>query len=211
MSKIPAVTLVTAIASFLGGGFAGSVFTWYMNRPDVTILTYNIATTPFGSSEAVSVVPNLRIQIGNENINSLYTHTIDLSVPKGPFVEQTDFAIIFPTGTRVFGTQTVAPTSVQGINCSTISDGLKCHIGPLTAQTNKAFRVIVANDHAEPPRVELAAKNLELLSNQEYLNKGRMPLWLQIIGLGCSGLLGFFLPELVRRLSKRKAIGASVP
>jgi hypothetical protein len=202
--KIPAATILTVIAAFLGGGLAGSVFTWYMNRPDATVVTYSIATTPFGSSEAASVVPNLKIQLGNENITSLFTHTIDFNVPKGPFIDQVDFAVTFPAGARVFGTRAVSPTSVQSIACTPIIDGLKCRIGPLSANATKPFRVIVANDRGEPPGVELTAKNVELLSSTEYLNKGKLSWWVLVpcFVLGMVG--GELLWRMLHKPSGRK-------
>jgi len=182
-TRSPAATILTAVVAFLSGGFAGAVFTWYVNRPDVTVVTYNVSTTALGSSEAASVVPNLKIQLGSENITSLYTHTIDLIVPKGPFVDQADFAVTLPAGTHIYGTRTVSPNSVQGITCTPITDGLKCRIGPLSANMAKPFRVIVASDRGEQPGVELTAKNLELLSNREYLDRGKSPWWNWLIAL----------------------------
>ena len=73
-NAIPLSTVVSSIASFLGGGFMGAVFSWYMNHPEPTVLTYDINTTVLASPAATRLIPELKVQIKNDTINSLYAH-----------------------------------------------------------------------------------------------------------------------------------------
>ncbi|HEX9254039.1 MAG TPA: hypothetical protein VF938_00790 [Candidatus Angelobacter sp.] len=172
-SKIPAATIFTAVAAFLSGGLAGSVFTWYVNRPQPTIVTYAISTSSLGTSEVSSLVPELKLQIGNEAVSSLYTHTVDLAVARGPFVEQTAFAITFPDRIRVFGVRFMAPTSVQSIGCDAIPNGFRCTAGPLSSKVDKPFRVTIATGEQGAPTIQAAAKNVDFIGAGEYIKQNQ--------------------------------------
>jgi hypothetical protein len=177
-NKIPAATVLTVIAAFLGGGFAGSVFTWYVNRPQATVVTYTVSTTSLGTSEVSSVVPNLKLQIGTENVESIYTHTVELAAVKGPFVDQAEFALTLPSDVRVFGMRTDVPTTLHTITCIQTSGATKCKLGPLSSKVAKPFKVVLATNSRDQPNVELAAKNTDLVTGAEYLRQTQGPLFL---------------------------------
>jgi len=52
--------------TFLGGGLAGQVFNWLVNRPKASIVSYRIVTTTLAAPEAAGLIPNLRVLIGQE-------------------------------------------------------------------------------------------------------------------------------------------------
>jgi len=214
-SRIPPATIVTVVAALLSGGFAGALFTWYVNRPQPTVLTYAVTTTSLGTSEVSSVVPNLKIQIGSENIDALYTHTIEVIVAKGPFADQAEFAIGLPAEARIFGMRTDAPSAMQSISCSPVPTGSKCRLGPLSSKVSKPFRVAIATNKREWPSVDLVAKNVELISASDYLRQSQesifsnIPKWLQAVlfaaGVAFLGLLATLLDNKAK--TKKAASG----
>jgi hypothetical protein len=202
-NRISAATILTVLLTFVSGGFAGAVFTWYVNRPQATVLTYAITTTSLGTSEVSSVVPNLKIQIGSENIDALYTHTIELTVAKGPFVDKAEFAITLPAEARIFGMRSDAPSALQSISCSAMPTGSKCALGPLSSKVSKPFRVAIATNRREWPSIDVVAKNVDLMSSTEYLKQSQtsifsnIPDWLEamvvIAGFAAAWLWGITL------------------
>jgi len=74
------------VVTLLSGGLAGAVFTSYVNRPKTTVLSYSLGSTTIADTEATSIIPNLKVQIGNEVIRNLYTHTVVFGVANGPQV-----------------------------------------------------------------------------------------------------------------------------
>src|SRR5438128_7576974 len=89
---------VPLIVAMLFGGLAGSVFTWWINRPSPTTLVYNVTTTALGNEPLLrSAVPNLRLTVGNEEVPALFIHTVELSVPAGPYLRNSDIVVTFPS------------------------------------------------------------------------------------------------------------------
>jgi hypothetical protein len=74
-SSMSKATILTVVLSFLSGGLAGAIFTWYVHRPQSTYLTYSVGTTPLAAPEATSLIPNLKVQIGTESIKALYAQS----------------------------------------------------------------------------------------------------------------------------------------
>lgn len=206
-SRISASTILTVLITFVSGGFAGAVFTWYVNRPQATVLTYAITTTSLGTSEVSSVVPNLKLQIGSENIEALYTHTIELTVAKGPFVDKAEFAITLPTEARIFGMRSDAPSALQSISCGPMPTGSKCTLGPLSSKVSKPFRVAIATNRREWPSIDVVAKNVDLMSSAEYLKQSQdsifsnFPDWLKVM----FGIAGFAAAWLIGTILENRA------
>src|SRR5271157_1319290 len=98
---LPTTVLVTALISFLGGGLAGSVFNWFVNRPKPSIIAYGTNTTTLAAAESATFIPDLRIQVGSEQVKSLYLHTMEFSGVSGTFVQQADIAIEFPSKVHI--------------------------------------------------------------------------------------------------------------
>jgi hypothetical protein len=47
------------VATLLGGGLAGSVFTYTVNRPKTTVVSYNLSSATIADTESGSIVPGL--------------------------------------------------------------------------------------------------------------------------------------------------------
>src|ERR1700722_2037010 len=84
------------VVGILCGGLGGSVFTWYINRPKPQIVTYNVTTISLGADPTTkNLVPNLKIQVGGENVPVMHTHTIEFNVPRESYVDSADVALCF--------------------------------------------------------------------------------------------------------------------
>ncbi len=181
---------VVVLVSLLGGGLAGSVFTWYMTRTEPTLVTYNVTTTAVRADRAVrSVVPDLKIQVGREEITALYTHNVEFSVPRGPYVDSAEVAVTFRGGhvlwdeflrrtpsevfrgseVRIFGMTAEAPSPVHKIECNRLKDGARCAMGPLSARTQGNFSVILATNQSQKPSVVMTGKGVEFIKSEEFL------------------------------------------
>jgi hypothetical protein len=163
------------IITLFAGGLAGSIFTWYMNRPTPTVISYNISTTTVGAGpEVKSLVPGLKIQIGNREIPIFYVDAIDFSVQGGPGQDSAEIAILFPGGTQILGTSAQAPTPLHKMSCSLFPNGVDTHctFGPLNPGKLDKFWFQVATDQIGPIRVITAQNKLQLVALDEFV-KGR--------------------------------------
>ena len=196
----PEVLFATAVA-FLGGGLAGAVFNWYVNRPEPTVVTYNVTTTSAGSSGVKSAVPRLRIQIGDEEIPVVYSNSVEFSVVRGTQIDSADVAITAPTGVRIFGFSSEEPSPIHHVKCIGIQGGIVCTLSPLAQIENGKYRVTLATDQQVPFSVVTSTKNLRLsklddflkedqLSFEALFSKGRLPKTLVLITVGVVYIFG---------------------
>jgi hypothetical protein len=180
------------------GGLGGSVFTWYVNRPKLTVVTYRIATTTLSAPEAVGLIPDLKVLIAGKPIQALYAHNIELLPRQGPFVEQADIAFSFSSSVRVYGIHLESPSALHYFECgglaanpkrtirlpdSTIEiNAVQCAMKPIFFQAGDThpFRITIATDSSEIPRVQMAAKSVELIPADQFSSKDRasLPPWL---------------------------------
>jgi hypothetical protein len=143
--------LFASVLAFLGGGLAGSVFTWFINRPEPTLLTYNSSATMTGGQSVKSTIPQLRLQIGKEEIPVVYSHSVEVSFVRGPYVDTATLALTFSPDTRIFGYAAEAPSPVHRISCVAISGGTKCELSPLNAADAGKYRITLATDKDTTP------------------------------------------------------------
>jgi hypothetical protein len=176
------------------GGLGGSVFTWYVNRPKLTVVTYRIATTTLSAPEAVGLIPDLKVLIGGKPIQALYAQNIELLPRQGPFVEQAAVAFSFSYSVRVYGIHLESPSALHYFECSGLAsnpkrtiqlpdatieiDAVQCAMKPIFFQASdtRPFRITVATDSSEIPRVLMAAKNVELIPADQFSSKDRASL-----------------------------------
>lgn len=186
--------VLKSLPTLLGGGLAGAALTWYVNQPMPTVVTYRVITTTVVAVEgpaARAVIPKLRIQLDGKEVKSLYTHTIELSVPRGPHVDRAEVAIAFSglslewdlltsrlrefgtttEPTRVFGMISEAPSPVHRIDCEPLKDGARCVLSPLSSATRGSFRVTLAINRRQAPSVVMAEKNVELIKAEDFLER----------------------------------------
>jgi hypothetical protein len=160
------------------GGLGGAVFTWFIHRPNPTIITYAVTSTSLGADATVKgLIPNLKLQIGTEEIPVVHTHSIGLSVPEGEFLDQAEVVLSFRSPVRVYGSiLTEAPSLAQRIECKQhkidpndrLILGLRCTLSPLKPGTG-SFIIVISTDSERPPRLDMAVRNAELVSTDAYL------------------------------------------
>jgi hypothetical protein len=186
------------IVGIFCGGLGGSVFTWYVNRSKPTIVTYRIATTTLSAPEAVGLIPDLKVLIGGNSIQALYAHNMELLPRQGPFVDQADVAFSFSSPVRIYGIHQESPSDLHHLECagfaarskSTVQlpdatseiSSVQCTIRPILLQGSDThpFRITIATDKSEVPRVLVVAKNLELVAADQFSSKSeeKIPPWL---------------------------------
>lgn len=174
------------------GGLGGSVFTWYVNRSKPTIVTYRVVTTTLSAPEASGLVPDLKVLIGGIPMKALYAHNVEL-LPRQGSMDLVEVAFSFSSPAHVYGIHTESPSDLHQVNCSgfggkskrtvqlpdisTEVSSVQCMMGPILFQGDdtRPFRVTVATDSGEAPRVIVVAKNLELVQADQF-SKGFSPL-----------------------------------
>jgi hypothetical protein len=152
------------IATLAVGGLGGAMFTWFMTHPRPTVIAYTVNTTTLGADSTIrSLLPDLKIRIGSEEISIIHIHSFDLTVQSGPFADQVTIGIEFPLKVRLFAVSADAPT-LHHISCSNLQNGrgIQCDLGPLTP-LKTVFHVALAADQKQAPTVITATRNLELV------------------------------------------------
>lgn len=196
----------------LTGGLAGAVFTWFVNLPSATVVAYSISTTSVSAGANVrTTVPGLRLQIGNEEVGALYTHTIDFSSPAGPHVERVEVAVIAAEpAVRTFGLSSSPPSPLHEMTCDPLdARSVRCKIGPIGGNNRGPFIVSWATDRPQPPRVVTTAKAVDVVPLVEYAAR-REPWWQLgrwiLTGASIFGaLLGFTFSAVLYNAVQRRA------
>jgi hypothetical protein len=163
--------VITALTAFLGGGLAGAIFNYYVNRPRPTVVIYTVSTTTIAASESAAFIPNLRVALGDETIKSLYVHTVEFTAASGPFVNQLNVAITFPSVPHIYGTHAQSPSPLHAISCSGEAD-LTCRLSPISTEFGP-YRVSIATDSSSAPKPVIAADRVQLLSAQDVATTTR--------------------------------------
>jgi hypothetical protein len=169
-SNITAPVALSVTATLIGGGAMGSLITWYVNRPNPAVITYTIATTTVtDTSSASSIIPNLRVQLGSEEVKALYAHTIEFNPTSGRYVESADVGVTFPPDVKVFGPPIASvPSVVRHIDCTPVAGGAVCRLSPIKPRSGPPFKVTFATDRKQAPSVESAARDVELQTLVEF-------------------------------------------
>jgi hypothetical protein len=201
------------VAAAFSGGLAGSVFTWYVNRPRPTVLTYKIVTTTLSAPEAQGLIPDLNVLIGGIPIQALYAHNVELLPRQGPFVDQADVAFTFASSVRIYGIHEESPSDLHHLECSGLPANSKasvqlpnpakeihsvqCTIRPVLFQGSDThpFRITMATDKSDPPNVLVAARNLELAPADQYSSRDTGLPWVAYLTLAYTlGTMTMALP-----------------
>jgi hypothetical protein len=196
------------MATLLSGGLAGSVFTYLVNRPKTTIVSYSLSSATIADTESGSLVPGLRIQIGNQDVRNLYTHSIVMTVTNGPQIDSADVAIDFPPSTKFFGEPGVAtPSPVHKLDCSKVPAGLICKMLPVRREDKlPPYRVSVATDEKEDPELVTSTKGLELQPAQETLTAAsKQATYISLIAAAVISLFAAIFVGLTVRNAARQA------
>ena len=186
---IPAAVVLTGLLAFLGGGLAGSIFNWLINKPKPTIIIYSTTTATLAAAESAPFIPNLHIEVGADQVKSLYLHTIEFSGASGPFVQQADIAVEFPSKVHIYGLSTEAPNSVHSLDCAKTDFGLRCKLMPVSVGTVRPYKVSIASDLRDEPTATLAAKDITLMSADEYYLASTASIWQRLFTFRNFGML----------------------
>jgi hypothetical protein len=191
------------------GGLGGAVFTWYMNRPKSTVVTYTIATTTIAAPESVTgLVPDLKVMIGPGQVKSLYTFNVELVPRKVPYLDRAEIGIEFPAGhlVHIYGSKIESPSTTNHIDCAQTGAGFLCTIYPLDTTHPRKYRITAATDQSQPPILTQPSKGVDLVPAEQFAPTQAIA-W-QFIGISTlGGFLALFSAEvfsLLRRLRGRK-------
>jgi len=152
----PKLAVITPlVVAMLFGGFAGSVFTWWVNSPSATTVIYNVTTTALGNDPAVRSACRICDLISARRKYPPFSYTrVELSVPTGPYLRRGEVVVTFPGAsvggltvvTRTFGfADRVRRLSIE-LTCAAYRNGVRCTMGPLSPKHPATFRLTFATD-----------------------------------------------------------------
>jgi hypothetical protein len=197
------------VAGIASGGLAGAIYTHHVNRPEPTSVAASTSTITIANPQSAgSLIPDLKVQVGNEVIGSLYAQTVTLDVISGPYVEAADVAISFPNAPHIYGAPvTSVPSPLHSIVCTAIANGFRCRISPLKVNSGGPFRVSIATDKPEQPRVDIVAKDVQLATASELaVQNAHWPgEWLLAFSSLVSGVCAALAFAVFRSVSRRLA------
>lgn len=197
------------------GGLCGSVFTWYVNRPKPTVVTYRVATTTLSAPEASGLIPDLKVLIRGNPIQALYADNIELLPRQGPFMDQAEVAFSFSSPVHIYGIHLESPSVLHHVDCSRFPDptteisDVKCTMGPIQfrGDETRPFRVTIGTNGSDAPRVLVAAKNLELVQADQFSPKSQSDFSVLAWAVGVIGTLaGAFLALLLKGFELRRRL-----
>lgn len=155
--------LVISIIALFSGGLSGVVFKiWWDSRP--TEVTYSTTSSTLGTDPRVkTLLPDVKIQIGKQELSAVHIHTVEFRTISGPFADAAQVAIVFPPTVSLFNRPVVETSSpLHKMICSTVDHGATCEIKPLL-KGNGLFRVsFAATGSSDGPNVTMAARAIEL-------------------------------------------------
>src|SRR5579859_2951954 len=110
--------ILPLIVGIFCGGLGGSVFTWYINRPRPTVVTYRIATTTLTAPEASGLIPDLKVLVRGIPIQGLYAQNMEILPRQGPFVASATVAFSFYSPVRIYGIHLESPSDLHRLDCT---------------------------------------------------------------------------------------------
>jgi hypothetical protein len=152
----------STVLTLVGGALVTEFFTWYGSRPVNTVVESVIRDTRLETgADVTGLVPNLKLQVGNETLPVINIYAIEIGVKSGPYVDSADIAIVFPANIRFLSKVSAeAPSPVHHISCKPLSNGVECTISPL--KQSVGYRVLIATTETRAPKTFIAARNVEL-------------------------------------------------
>src|ERR1039458_8879713 len=159
--------MLPLIGVFLFRRLGGAVFTWWINSPKPTVVTYRVISTTLADPQAAGLIPNLKVLIGAEPIQELYAYTVELVPRQGPFAERAEFAVTFSKAIHVYGIRPESPSALHKLSCARLEQtasvpnkadtaltlGYNCQMSPVKAGTG-LFAVVLATDSKESPKID---------------------------------------------------------
>lgn len=140
--------IVSIIVSMLFGGTAGAFINQYYENRE-TIIGYSLSTTSLGAAEATkSVLPGLKLVLGDSEIPAVYTHTVELAHSSGPEAESARVGIQIRNGALLGKVLAEGPSAVHTIDCGDFdarSNSLICNVGRVSSN-NRPYKIVLATD-----------------------------------------------------------------
>ncbi|HKQ89267.1 MAG TPA: hypothetical protein VJZ77_01195 [Blastocatellia bacterium] len=153
------------------GGLGGAVFTYWMNRPQSTVLAYNLTSVVIANPAASDVIPNLSCRIGDEPVSLLYSNVIEFTPVEGPYLESAEVAIRYPESTKFFGVTAQSPSPLHQFDCKQRGADIICSATKLSSREKTAYRVKLATSGPQSPSLTVAGKDLELADLNTYVER----------------------------------------
>lgn len=203
----PAWLTPALFVALIAGGLGGAVFTWWVHREPPLRIGYEMTRTSTGADVTTNgLVQGLTLRIGSRDIPAIHTHVITLSPDTG-YADTVDVGITFDKPVEIFGRSAEAPSPVHSISCESISQGIRCKLGPLDGRG--AYKIALATNLPDEPRLSVAGRNISLDTMQQIAadrNSFRNPFtFIGYLGvLFCVLAGGFFMHKLDRRAEARR-------
>jgi len=184
------------LGQWLGGAVAAILAVtlgWLLyNRP--TQLAYTLTSLTLSADPARSLLPNLTIRIGSQDVNLVTVNTIEFWLNPGwlttrRYLEKATVAIDWEHDVKHYvKVKSEAPSSAHGVSCLEHKSGATCDLERIS-KADRPYRITLATDQDRPPMVQLVAKDTELI-RAEALKAGATFLDASV------GVLGVFLVTL---------------
>jgi hypothetical protein len=195
-SMPPIIPILVALAS---GGLMGAIFTQYWTNRQ-TVVSYSINTTSLGAAETTrSILPSLRIQLGNIEIPVVYTHTIELRQSGGPELEQAKVAVTLKGGALLGDVLASGPDPVHQIICTRFeqsSSSLVCTLGRISAN-NGPYRIVMATDKDPSIVLTIDGKNARIQEQDASANTA-VAEFLKALGVCFLAVIALFVIAFLR-------------
>jgi hypothetical protein len=113
-----AKTALTIVVPLLSGGAMGALINHYYSNVQ-TDVTYSVNTTILGAGAATkSVLPNLKLLMGNTELPAVYTHTIEIRHGAGPELDHANIGVTLSGPIKLLGNILAnGPDPVHQIAC----------------------------------------------------------------------------------------------
>ncbi len=160
--------VLSLVIGLSGGGLAGAIFSWLANRQPAATILYRTNVAAVAAPEMSGPVPDLKVLVGSESVQSLYVHNVEFFAGRDRDVEGAVIAIEFPKNLHIYGIGTEAPSGAQEIKCEPIPNGFRCTLGAMFANALKPYRVTIATNQKDPPQMARAKLGAELLEANAY-------------------------------------------
>ena|GEM_PF-3709941 len=200
--------IVIGCIGLLVGGLGGAVFTYWVNRPQSTILVYNPTTVVIANPTATDVIPNLACKIGDAPVSVLFSHVIEFTPSDGPYLESADIALSYPKDTKFFRISALAPSPLHQFKCNEAEADIICMATKLSSKTKAPYRLRLATNAPQPPTITVAAEDLELTDWNTFVGSSDRYFWSEIINtimLSINSVLFFIFVVVTKKRLKRQS------
>ena len=167
------------LVGVLCGGLAGAMFNYFVTRQRSMVVECNLAKSTLGADAATkSLIPTLKLQVGDEAVPVIYTYTVDFVPQSGPPSESLLVALTFSRPIRMFGLNSDVPSVLHHMQCnlSETKIAVICRMEPIVTALPNRFRVTLATDNEGPPTLSSTSTGIELVKSEELIARQKKTL-----------------------------------